>query len=70
MWFVKFITFIEYHPYIFLTVILIIFAVVRFFWKEHCRPSYKEQIELEKLLKGFEQRGKDPEQKVEVKKKS
>ena len=55
MWIVKIITFIEYHPYIFLTFILIIVGIVRFFWQEHNRLSYRQQNELEKLLKGFEE---------------
>jgi hypothetical protein len=54
MWIVKLITFIEYHPYLFLCGLLLIMAVIRFFWKEHTRLSYKQQRDLEQLLKGFE----------------
>ena len=57
MWIIQSITFIEYHPYIFLTVVLIIASIIWFFWREHRRPSYKQQIELEQLLEGFK-RGK------------
>ena len=56
MWLVELITVIEYHPYLFLTLALIICAVVRFFRKEHLRPSYKEKMELEQLLRGFERK--------------
>jgi hypothetical protein len=53
MWIIKSITFIEYHPYIFLTIVLIIAGIFWFFWREHRRPSYKQQMELERLLKGL-----------------
>ncbi|PIE33539.1 hypothetical protein CSA56_11480 [candidate division KSB3 bacterium] len=63
MWIVKLITFIEYHPYLFFCVLLLIAAVIGFFWKEHTRPSYRQQKDLEQLLKGFERSehvGMDP----------
>ena len=55
MWIVKSITFIEYHPYVFLTFVLIFIWVVWFFWKEYRRPSYKEQSDVERLLKGLKE---------------
>ena len=63
MWIIKSITFIEYHPYIFLTVVLIIASMLWFFWREHRRPSYKQQIELERLLEGFEKGKNDREER-------
>ena len=55
MWIVKIVTFVEYHPYLFLLFVLVIFGVIWFFWREHKRPSYKQKKELEQLLKGFDE---------------
>ncbi len=59
MWLVKWVTFMEYHPYLFLVFVLMIVGIVRFLRKEHLRLSYREQIDLERLLKGFEKEKKD-----------
>ncbi len=58
-WIVKSITFIEYHPYLFLTLVLIMVGVIWFFWREHRRLSYKDQSDVERLLKGLREETDD-----------
>lgn len=53
MWFIKIVTFIEYHPYLVLGGIVILVVIVRFFRREYKRPSYRQQRELERFLQGF-----------------
>lgn len=53
MWFIKIVTFIEYHPYLIFIGLAILIAIVRFFRRESQRPSYRQQREIERFLQGF-----------------
>ena len=64
MWIVKLVTFFEYHPYLFFCLTAMIVGLIWLAWREIARPSYKQQREVEELLRGFEQaksRLSDPE---------
>lgn len=53
MWIVKILVFIGEYPYLVSGMLLLVGGLIRFFWKEFRRPSYREQQEYERFLQGF-----------------